>query len=204
MLAALWLAAAAVSVEPIVGGPCEGCEAVFEGRPETIGATSRIAPPEERGEPMVLTGTVRRKDGSPVPGIVVYAYHTDAGGAYPPNRTLAGTAAGRHGRLRGFARTDARGTYRFDTIRPAGYPGTAIPQHVHLHVIEPGRCTYWIDDVLFDDDPRLTADERRSHAHGRGGPGIATPTRDAGGAWQVRRDIVLGAGIDDYDRCVSR
>ena len=189
--------------ETVVGGPCEGCEAVFEGRPAALGSVARIAPPGENGEPLILSGTVRRPDGSPAPGIVVYAYHTDAAGLYPADPRAGGTASARHGRLRGFVRTDPEGSFRFETIRPAGYPGTAIPQHIHLHVVEPGRCTYWIDDVVFADDPRLTAAQRRSHDHGRGGPGLVSPTRRADGAWIARRDIVLGAGIRDYARCES-
>ena len=196
-----WLLLALAASEPIVGGPCEGCEAVFHGRPARIATTARLAPPGEAGEPMILSGVVRTPGGAPAAGIVVYAYHTDARGVYPTDDALRGSAAGRHGRLRGFVRTDASGTYRFESIRPAGYPGTGIPQHVHLHVIEPGRCTYWIDDVLFEDDPRLTEAQRRAHDHGRGGSGIVRPTRAADGTWIVRRDIVLGAGIPDYPRC---
>jgi protocatechuate 3,4-dioxygenase beta subunit len=202
LLAAFLLAA--VASETIVGGPCEGCEAVFQNRPAEMGTTARLAGPDEPGEPMVLSGVVRTPDGSPAPGIIVYAYQTNAAGTYPTDDARRGTAAYRHGRLRGFARTDASGSYRFESIRPAGYPGTPIPQHIHLHVIEPGRCTYWIDDVVFDDDPRLTDEQRRAHDHGRGGPGVAHPRRDANGTWLVRRDIVLGAGIPDYARCTPR
>lgn len=94
--------------------------------------------------------------------------------------------------------TDADGRYAFDTIRPAGYPGTDLPQHVHMHVLEVGRCTYYIDDILFEDDPRLTKAKRRQLTQGRGGNGVATPKRDANGTWLVRRDIVLGAEIPGY------
>ncbi len=104
----------------------------------------------------------------------------------------------RHGRLRGWARTDAAGEYQFDTIRPGGYPGTGIPQHVHMHVIEPGRCTYYIDDILFTDDPRLAAAQRANYDRGRGGSGIATPTKGADGIWNVQRDIRLGEKIPGY------
>jgi len=190
--------------EPVVGGPCEGCEAVFQGLPRTLSATSRIAPEGEPGDPLVIEGTVTGPDGAPRLGIVVYAYHTDAGGIYPRPQDAPGAAARRHGRLRGWAVTDGTGRYRFDTIRPAGYPGTSIPQHVHFHVLEPGRCTYWIDSLLFDDDPRLDAETRRRETHGRGGEGIASPTRDEGGAWHARRDIRLGAGIPDYEDCDRR
>jgi protocatechuate 3,4-dioxygenase, beta subunit len=106
--------------------------------------------------------------------------------------------------LRGFAQTDAQGKYTFETIRPASYPvPNAPPQHVHMIVVEPGRCHYYIDDLLFSDDPRLTPDARRRMDHGRGGSGVATPAKHAG-VWRVRRDIVLGSNIADHDRCGSK
>jgi protocatechuate 3,4-dioxygenase, beta subunit len=200
MLSLLLLACpvSAVAEEPIVGGPCEGCEAVFQGLPEEIGWETRLAPEGEPGEPLVLEGVVRGVGGEPVPGVIVYAYHTDAEGIYPRDSSLGG-AARRHGRLRGWAKSDAEGRYRFVTVRPGSYPSTRIAQHVHLHVIEPGRCTYWIADVNFTDDPFLGARHRRG-PH-RGGTGVVTPTRDPGGAWRTRRDIVLGEAVPGYERC---
>lgn len=103
-------------------------------------------------------------------------------------------AATRHGRLRGWARTDEDGRYSFDTIRPGAYPGRTIPQHVHMHVIEPGHATYWIDSIHFTDDPLLDEGDR-SDADARGGSGVVTPVREDGGVWVVRRDIVLGRDI---------
>lgn len=179
---------------PVVGGPCEGCELVFRGMPERLADRARIAPAGEPGEPMVLEGIVRRPDGSPADGVIVYAYQTDADGIYPRADT-------RHGRLRGWARTGADGAYRFDTIRPGSYPNTRNPQHIHLHVIEPGRATYWIDEVNFTDDPLLDVErERRSGRTLRGGPGIVDPEREPDGTWRVRRDIVLGEGVPGYER----
>jgi protocatechuate 3,4-dioxygenase beta subunit len=168
--------------------------------PRELASTARIAPESEPGEALAIVGKVRGRDGTPRPGIVVYAYHTDAGGLYSRAENPAGPAARWHGRLRGWAKTDASGDYRFDTIRPGGYPDSDIPQHVHMHVLEPGRCSYWIDDVHFADDPRLTP-AQRARFEARGGPGIATPTRDATGTWLVRRDIVLGHNIPGYEQC---
>lgn len=176
---------------PVIGGPCEGCEHVFAGLPAELGSRSRIAPPEKPGEPMIIEGIVRSAEGKPVEGIIVYAYHTDAGGVYPRGTT-------RHGRLRGWARSGSDGRYRFDTIRPGGYPGRDTPQHIHMHVIEPGKATYYIDDIIFADDPRLTAAHRRQMQRGRGGDGLALPARDAGGVWRVQRDIVLGRNVPGY------
>lgn len=201
-LLVLLAAATAVDPVPVVGGPCEGCEAVFQGVPAAPAGEARIAPTDEPGERLRIEGTVRDAAGQPVPGVIVYAYHTDARGLYPRPATAVGPAADRHGRLRGFARTGADGGYAFDTIRPAAYPGGAVPQHVHFHVIEPGRCTYWIDDLVFDDDPLLGPAQRAEMLRGRGGAGLASPRR-ADGGWIARRDIVLGAGIDDYGRCAS-
>jgi protocatechuate 3,4-dioxygenase beta subunit len=189
---------AARSREPVVGLPCEGCEAVFVGMLATLAAQARIAPVGEPGEPLVIRGTVFTAAGRPAAGVIVYAYQTDARGLYPPEPGASGRPSVRHGRLRGWARTDAAGEYRFDTIRPAGYPGTGIPQHVHMHVIEPARCTYYVDDLLFEDDPRLTAAQRANHDHGRGGRGIAVPTKGSDGIWSVRRDIRLGENIPGY------
>lgn len=181
---------------PVVGGPCEGCEAVFVGMPEALSWRARIALEDEPGEPMALRGTVYDVDGSPATGVIVYAYHTDATGVYPPAEELQGHAR-RHGELRGWARTDARGRYRFDTIRPASYPSRDTPAHVHMHVIEPDCCTYWIDSIHFTDDPLLPARERDASGTVRGGPGLVTPEREDG-VWVVTRDIHLGRGVPGY------
>ena len=191
------MASTAAPREPVVGLPCEGCEAVFDGMPDSLAWSARIAPPDEPGEALRIEGVVRDGNGRPVAGVVVYAYHTDEEGIYPRDERRRGYAA-RHGRLHGWARTAAGGRYRFDTIRPAGYPGTDIPQHVHMHVIEPGRCTYYIDDIHFADDPRLSDAVRRRLTTGRGGSGLAMPVRDADGLWRVTRDIVLGENVPGY------
>jgi protocatechuate 3,4-dioxygenase beta subunit len=190
MLSLLWPVLASAR-EPVIGGPCEGCEYVFEGMPAELHRDARIASAGEPGEALTIQGVVTDADGAPAAGVVVYAYQTNAKGIYP-------RAANAHGSLRGWARTDTEGRYRFDTIRPAAYPNSTIPQHVHMHVIEPGRGTYYIDDVLFDDDPLLTPQRRRQMLHGRGGNGVSQPVKDAAGVWQLRRDIRLGASIPGY------
>lgn len=177
--------------EPVIGGPCENCEMVFDEMPDSLSWSSRIAPSGEPGEPLRIDGVVRDRAGRPVEGVIVYAYHTDNRGYYP-------RGVNQHGRLRGWARSDEQGRYRFDTIRPAGYPGTDLPQHIHMHLIEPGRGTYWIGDINFDDDPRMTDELRRAHATNRGGNGLSDPVRGRDGTWRVTRDIVLGENIANY------
>lgn len=202
LLAAAVLAAAA---EPVVGLPCEGCEAVFDGKPATLTSPARIAPRGEPGEPMRLSGRVTAADGKPRAGVIVYAYQTDASGIYPRPSKSVSPWADRHGRLRGWAATDAQGVYSFETIRPASYPGQRVPAHVHMHVIEPGCATYYIDEILFRDDPLLTADVLGRHYDDRGGSGITSPRREsAGGTWLVTRDIRLGLNIPGYPDCGSK
>lgn len=185
-LALAFTRAFATQREPVIGGPCEGCDWVFDGQPSKLASTSRIAPAGQPGSPMTLTGVVSNARGAPTPDIVVYAYHTDEGGLYP-------AAGNRHGTLRGWALTDAQGGYRFDSIRPGAYPSRNIAEHVHMHVIEPGVGTYYINNLEFLDDPLLTI--RRDD--GRAGSGLAMPARREG-VWHVRRDIVLGRNIPGY------
>ncbi len=189
--------ATAADREPVVGLPCDGCEVVFDGLPSKLSSHARIAPINEPGEPLRLWGKVTDRRGHPQSGVIVYAYHTDKGGRYPPPVAPLGGSRTRHGRLRGWARTDTKGRYRFDTIRPGRYPGRDTPEHIHMHAIEPGRATYYIDDVLFRDDPKLTAQQVRELSQGRGGSGVTVPT-ESNGTWLVRRDIVLGLNIPGY------
>lgn len=182
--------------EPVIG-QCEGCEAVFDGLPTRPPSRVRIAPADEPGEPLTLSGTVTDAAGRPQAGVIVYAYHTDQGGLYPLTASPAGQAAKRHGKLRAWATTDARGRYQFDSIRPGSYPDGDIPEHIHMHVIERGRATYYIDDVMFRDDPKLTPRQAKELSRGRGGSGLSIPER-RNGVWFVRRDIALGMGISGY------
>lgn len=173
--------------EPVIGGRCEGCEYVFAGMPRSLTSSATIAGRTERGMRLTIEGTVRDAEGVPAPGIVVYAYQTNARGWYPRGLT-------RHGRLRGWALTDDRGYYRFETVRPGSYPLLRAPQHVHMHVIEPGRATYFIDDIVFADDPKLNLEGLQSRLP-RGGSGLTRPVRGANGEWHVRRDISLRLNV---------
>jgi protocatechuate 3,4-dioxygenase beta subunit len=172
--------------ERILGGPCEGCDWVFDGMPARLGSEARIAPSSEPGNRMTLEGVVSSSHG-PVAGIIVYAYHTNQAGLYP-------AAANRHGALRGWAITDAQGRYRFHSIRPGAYPSRNIAEHVHMHVIEPRLGTYFIDNVEFLDDPLLDPSSPEAR---RGGSGRSRPSQHDG-AWQVRRDITLGRNIPGH------
>src|SRR5262249_6605973 len=106
--------------------------------------------PDERGEPLILSGRVTTPDGRPLAGAVLDIWHADAAGFY----------SGFHpelpaGILRGKVTSDAEGRYEVRTILPAPYTiphdgptGRMIdacrwhpwrPAHVHLLVTAEGH-----------------------------------------------------------------
>jgi protocatechuate 3,4-dioxygenase beta subunit len=186
-------ALAGATREPVFGN-CQGCELVFSGLPDRLRSEANMAVGEV-GEPMQISGTVFDSAGKPRAGVIVYAYHTNAAGAY-----VGAHPDMRHGRLRAWVASGARGEYTFHTIRPGAYPGNQTPQHVHMHVLEPGCGTYYIDDLLFTDDPLLTEALKRSMVRGRAGSGLVTPER-VDGVWRARREIYLGREIAGYPGC---
>jgi protocatechuate 3,4-dioxygenase beta subunit len=133
---------------------------------------------------------VRKSDGNgPAPDVVIYFHHTNAEGIYPTRGNEEGWGR-RHGYLRGWVKTNQQGEYRVETIRPGIYPSRTDPAHIHVTLKEPGRKEYWIDEIVFTDDPLVT-DRYRARMQDRGGSGIVTPRRDESGTWIVRRDITL-------------
>ncbi|MEJ7739742.1 MAG: hypothetical protein WKF97_20135 [Chitinophagaceae bacterium] len=143
----------------MVGGGCEGCELYAEGMPAALSWQTIISSTSEPGEGLVISGTIYKKDGrTPAGGVIMYLYQTDNNGYYSP--APGQTAASRHGHLRGWVKTGTDGRYLFKTIKPASYPNSTIPAHIHPTIKEPGINDYYIDDYEFNDDPFLTATER--------------------------------------------
>jgi protocatechuate 3,4-dioxygenase beta subunit len=142
--------------------------------PRTIGWTARIAPANEPGTPMVIHGQVFQKDGvSPAPGVVVFAYQTDRGGQY-------NVADRPDWRLRGWARTDAKGRFEFHTIRPGSYPTGGTAAHVHITIHSPSLHRRWTPELQFTDDPLVSQrDRQRPAAMGKFG-GVRPVTKRNG------------------------
>ena len=139
---------------------------------------------------MRLSGRVMMPDGvTPAAGVVVYAHHTNTDGLYA-NGTGETEWGRRHGRLRGWVRTNAEGAYAFDTIKPAPYPDMTMPAHVHLFVQEPGRRPYYVDDAVFEGEFRVD-DVYRQRQELRGGSGILRLTRGEASVLQAVRNIRL-------------
>lgn len=110
-----------------------------------------ICGPDEPGERLVISGRVFGPDGeTPVPGIIVYAYQTDATGHYTRTSSM------RPPRLQGWAKTDAEGRFEFRTIRPAAYPSRSIPAHVHFILWGADFPRQWVEELRFEGDPFVT------------------------------------------------
>ena len=169
---------------------CEGCEAVGERDPASLPSMLRLASLDEPGDRMLLSGRVLAADSdAPVAGVIIYAHHTDAKGNYADG-TPETEWSRRHGRLRGWVRTDAEGRYAFDTIKPAPYGDVNEPAHVHLFRNEASYPPRYIDDVVFEGEIGVTPAYRARQGL-RGGDGVIRLSREPEGRWLARRDIRL-------------
>jgi len=147
-----------------------------------------IASDKEPGEPLIVSGTIYAPDGrTPMKGISLWVYHTDANGLY----SAGGNGDNRNTRLHGQMWTNADGRYEFRTVKPAAYPGRTDAAHIHAYVSGPGYPEYWIDEYLFADDPLVTQDLRRkASSQGTFSP-ILKLTRDSDGVLRGVRDIKI-------------
>jgi protocatechuate 3,4-dioxygenase beta subunit len=150
-----------------------------------------IAPLQEEGMRLVISGIVYEKDGkTPAKDVIIYVYHTNNQGLYPKKGDEQGNGK-RHGYLRGWMKTDARGRYRFNTIKPAPYQTHGgEPAHIHYTVKAPGKDEYWLTGLWFSDDSRVTQDLVENVPRD-GGFGNVTDLRMENGIWKGSRDIRL-------------
>jgi protocatechuate 3,4-dioxygenase beta subunit len=186
-----------------VGGGCEGCEAVYESPVsfEKLAHSATLPDYATQGTSLRIYGKVYKADGkTPAPGVVLYVYHTDHTGNYPVKGNEKGWGR-RHGYLRGWIRTNENGEYSFLTKRPAPYPGRRDPAHIHCIVKEPGMNEYYIGDFLFDDDPLVSAEEKRSTTI-PGGNGVLK-TQLINNRLEAQRDIYLGKNVRDYPKVTA-
>lgn len=166
--------------------------------PSDASASVVLAAANEPGERLVVTGRVL--DGSePIAGASIFVFQTDAAGRYAPGKS--GNDAELDPRLWGFLRTDRRGQYRYETIRPGSYDGNAA--HVH-YVVKAPRYKARLLDLWFADDPILAARRAagepeipsgiRNSPYYKASPdlvAIRPVTRDPTGVWQTTRDIQM-------------
>ena len=180
-----------------VGGGCDGCELMYVGMPKNIRSIDTSAGWNEKGQKLLITGTVFKLGGKiPAPNVIIYYWQTDHDGYYSAKNGMDERAK-RHGHLRGWIKSDDHGNYAIYTIKPGAYPNDDMPAHIHTSIKEPNiKEEYYIDEFVFDDDPLLTGKKRKA-LENRGGSGILRVLMDT--AYQVaEHDIILGLNIPNY------
>ncbi len=152
-----------------------------------------IARPAAGELALVVEGRVFQPDGeTPAPGVVLYVYHTDARGYY---RDGPGAPMKYHG----WMRTGPDGRYRYHTIRPAQYPSRTVAAHVHTQLWGERVPAQWNQDLLFADDPLVSAEEkRRSRDAGRFAY-VCEAMRDAAGGLACAHNLRLKPRGDVFE-----
>ena len=162
---------------------------------------ARLAPLDEPGDRLVLTGTVFSADcRTPLPGALIEVWQANHAGLYdtntPGNFTEATTF-----HLRGMLQTNEKGRYEIETIVPGRYPippnlpgleqyaGLTRPAHVHFRVAESLHVPL-TTQLYFKSDPFVAKDPWASRK-----PTLAIDLKADGKVQRGVFDIVLGRGL---------
>ena len=150
------------------------------------------ARPRASGEHLDLYGAVVDADGRIVDGAEVEIWQCDAYGSYRHPRG-AGDRVDDGFQGFGMTKTDARGVYRFRTIRPVPYPGRT--PHIHVKLRHPNFGEH-ISQLFVAGDPGNAGDGlyRRLSAEDRAFTDITLQRAPAGSpvVWIAERSLVVG------------
>jgi protocatechuate 3,4-dioxygenase beta subunit len=119
--------------------------------PANAPSTGRVAPAGEPGQQLTVSGTVVGPAGAPIAGASLYVYQTDHEGYYG----VKPASDNRNPRLKLFLRSDAKGAWSFQTIKPGSYPSSRAPAHIHFEVSAPGGANR-VFEIVFEGDPFIT------------------------------------------------
>ncbi len=136
-----------------------------------------------------LGGRVLDRFGKPVEGARVEIWQCDALGHYTHSRD--GRAATRDPNFSGFGwtRTDAAGSYAFETIRPAPYPGRT--PHIHFAVRAP-KFTRLVTQMFVEGVAQNPNDFLYSSMSAAQRSLVTARLNGAGSAQRASFDLVLG------------
>jgi protocatechuate 3,4-dioxygenase beta subunit len=179
---------------PTRGEPAQGTRAVAADAPSTarlgpggeVERTAETVAAGRDGQQLAVSGTVYQADcRTPLAGASIEVWQANAAGEYGPGQ---GTGDERCCYLAAALRTDARGRYRFETVRPGHYKGEERPPpaHIHFEIRHPDAAGV-LTELLFEGDPWLGPDPPGGVVRLEPVPGSDPP------ALAARFDIVLGA-----------
>ena len=137
------------------------------GDPAVIGALDADLTQEHEGDPIgeriTVRGRVMDTEGKPLRNTLVEIWQANAAGRYrhrvdrwpaplDPNFSGAGRCV-----------TDARGRYKFTTVKPGAYPwknhpNAWRPNHIHFSLFGPSFLTRLVTQMYFPGDPLIALD----------------------------------------------
>jgi protocatechuate 3,4-dioxygenase alpha subunit len=138
-----------------------------------------LAPKSVKGERIAIEGRVLDGDGKPVNDAAVEIWQADAQGRYGTKK------------FRGFGRsaTDAKGRFRFRTVKPGRVPGPdgkLQAPHVAVNIFMRGQLKQLVTRIYFPGDPSNDVDPVLSLVpRGRRGTLIALKRKDGVLEWNV-------------------
>jgi len=141
-----------------VAAPAAGRQAVHEA-PTSAPSSGRVVPAGEPGQPLQVSGVVVGHDGAPIGGASLYIFQTDHEGYYG----VKPASDNRNPRLKLYLRTDAKGAWSFETVKPGSYPNSRVPPHIHFEISAAGRAPK-IFEIVFEGDPFVTQEMRSNQA----------------------------------------
>ena len=115
------------------------------------------------GQRIIITGRVVDEDGKPMPGVLIEIWQANAAGRYTHDLDSWNAPLDPNFVGRGRCLTDARGIYRFVTVRPGAYPWKIEtnewrPAHIHLSLMGQSLASRLVTQLYFADDPHFPLD----------------------------------------------
>jgi protocatechuate 3,4-dioxygenase beta subunit len=153
-----WIAFGIVAIIAVLPTPTAARQSVHEA-PPSAPSSGRVVPQGEPGQPLQVAGVVVGPDGAPISGVSLYIYQTDHEGYYG----VKPASDNRNPRLKLYLRTDAKGAWSFETVKPGSYPNSRVPPHIHFEVSAAGRAPK-IFEIVFEGDPFVTEQMRSNPA----------------------------------------
>lgn len=180
----------------LVGGPCQGCEAVLDFGDRELSPIDTL-PEFDKTEPKILiTGTVYEEDGvTPAEGVILFVHQTNREGVYPTRGNETGWQK-RYGYIHGWVKTGADGKYSFYTFKPGSYGNT--PAHIHPLILEPNGKYYWVGSYFFETDPKLNNAHLNPEGPRGGSMGVLSLQKE-NGILVGQRNFILGKNIPNYE-----
>jgi protocatechuate 3,4-dioxygenase, alpha subunit len=120
-----------------------------------------LVTPQSRGERITIEGRVLDGDGAPVSDAMIELWQANADGRYDHPDDAQEKLLDPHFHGFGRAATDARGCFRFYTIKPGTVPGPGNElqaPHINVSIFARGLLKRLVTRIYFPDEPMNAVD----------------------------------------------